>query len=281
MSVEESMNIRVPLATDIIQVVNDWKDKIAAEYGIQWKSGENDMSWCIMERFENIPEEELVLWRHANTLIPQITVRMSGIHRMCNPFGTEWWISFTYYTPHWDALQALVNGVMNSDMQWIPRLKIPIGSTDSDLSDKLYPILTKSGNLPWQGMRWTMEKLIIPTVMEEGVCYNPYEIVGNKSLLEQEDLTKVVRDYLFKFGVIPVNREPRMYEKRQFNVSRQQQRPYQQRSQFTNHYENRRPYQQRHQPDVVREIDFPPLPVGQGGHIQPRSRPVSGVEMPM
>lgn len=268
---ETSFNIYVSLADNIVSVIEEWKNQVAKQFEIEWISGENDMKWSIMEQFGNIPEEEMVLWKNAHTFIPKIEVRMSGLHRMNNPLGSEWWVSFSYHNETWGVWQKLVNGVMNKDITWIPRLKVPIGMTSSEVSDKMYPLLVKSHILPWQGMSWSIDSIVIPCEMEEGIVYNTYCLTGSMDGINDETVQRSINNYLFQYGIVSVSKNT--FTKRE-TVPRQR-LPFR-RPQYIPVKPVRGNLRSNWNCDPV---EFPSLPEGEGGRIQPRSRPVSSVSI--
>jgi len=243
----ESSHVKIPLAQPIIQIIEEWKNQIGNEYHCSWTSGENDMYWTIYEKFGKMNPEELLLWKNAFQLLPKLDVRVSGLHRMNTPFGTEWWISFNTSHQKWEAWQSMVNRVMNGDMMWIPRMKIPIGITPPEMADKLYPLLSKNVQLPWQGMEWEMLTLIVPEVCQEEMIFHSYELNGSKDSFENPE--KASKDFLYQFGVSPNYRGYLI--------------------------ENKHSYQPKPKPKRFPKSVQPPviLPEGMGGHIRPRSRP--------
>lgn len=262
----ESFQVCVPLSSELVDIIELWKSKITAEYGCEWKSGENDMNWVVVEKFDKLPEDELILWQNAYKIIPKISVRLSGIHRMNTPVGTDWWISFGYNNVEWETMFELVNGLNNSDLKWMPRLKIPIGSTDSEFMNKTSSILRCSDELPWQNKEWTMTNIVIPeNTSENEVIFHTNELSGELGVNTYQTL----RNLFFQYGVVPNTqvKTQSSYSVNGFSRKMPNQHKPQQRS-----------YQRNFQPKVQQERkmiqeDYPPLPGGEGGIIQRRSRP--------
>ena len=271
----ESFQITTALPQEVVELVEEWKKQVAAEYGCTWSSGENDYQWAVIDTFERPSQEQLILWKNASKIVPSIRVRMSGLHRMNTPIGSDWWISFTYASQDWTNFELSVNGVRNQEDKWIPRLRVPIGSTPPEYVEKLHPLMRKTEQLPWQGKEWHIQEWSVHEFMPEtGETILHHAPLMVYEECDAESVLRSVRDFLYQYGVVPVKRNHERVIRRQYRQKQyyQQRRQQQQQPQPNPKVSAPRPAAPRREP--MKEDDYPPLPMGAGGMIQRRTRPL-------
>lgn len=188
------------LPVELVSIVQQWKTEISQTYQFEWESCKNEMKWSLFESNEPM---ERILFKNAGPILPEIRVLLNGLYRLNTPFGTEWWISFTTPKQEFESWSQMINLMMNQSMDWMPRLHIPIGTTKCDDMERLHKILQNPNMLPWQGKEWNIQSItmIEPNELEE--FYHPIILSGPKENLVYETMNPVMRQFMYRYGIIP------------------------------------------------------------------------------